>query len=66
MPTNCLGELFTVNLFGESHGECVGALVSGCPSNLVLDVEEIQKELDRRKPGQSSNNTKKRRRHSSY
>jgi chorismate synthase len=53
MPTNCLGDCFTVNLFGESHGECVGALVSGCPSGLPLEIEEIQKELDRRKPGQS-------------
>jgi chorismate synthase len=54
MPTNCLGEVFTVNLFGESHGRCVGALVSGCPSNLKLSVEELQREMDRRKPGQSS------------
>lgn len=53
MPTNCLGELFTVSLFGESHGKCIGSLVSGCPSNLELNVEEIQKELNKRRPGQS-------------
>jgi chorismate synthase len=59
MPTNCLGELFTVNLFGESHGECVGALVNGCPPRLKISPNYIQKELDKRKPGQSSVTTQR-------
>src|SRR3989338_4475244 len=59
MPTNCLGELFTVSLFGESHGKCVGSLVSGCPARLELAAEDIQKELDRRKPGQSNVTTQR-------
>jgi len=53
MPTNCLGESFTINLFGESHGSVVGALVSGCPAGVEIKIEEIQAEMDRRKPGQS-------------
>jgi len=53
MPTNCLGENFTINLFGESHGNIVGVLVSGCPAGLEININDIQAELDRRKPGQS-------------
>jgi len=53
MPANCLGESFIINLFGESHGTCMGALVSGCPSGLEIKIEDIQAEMNRRKPGQS-------------
>ncbi len=49
---NSIGKEFTVTSFGESHGKCVGAVVDGCPAGLRLSEEEIQKELDRRKPGQ--------------
>jgi chorismate synthase len=52
MP-NSFGKLFTVSTWGESHGPAVGVVVDGCPPNLPLTVEEIQAELDRRRPGQS-------------
>ncbi|MCX5949520.1 MAG: chorismate synthase [Cyanobacteria bacterium] len=47
------GELFRISTFGESHGGGVGVIVDGCPPRLALDLEAIQAELDRRKPGQS-------------
>jgi chorismate synthase len=49
--TNTIGKLFTVMVFGESHGRCVGAVVDGCPAGLPLSVDDIQKEMDRRRPG---------------
>ena len=50
---NSLGKLFTVTSFGESHGHCVGVIIDGCPAGLVITEDDIQKELDRRKPGVS-------------
>jgi chorismate synthase len=50
---NTFGHLFRVTTFGESHGGGVGVVVDGCPPRLDLKVEEIQAELDRRRPGQS-------------
>ena len=47
------GKVFQITTFGESHGGGVGVVVDGCPPRLALDVEEIQAELDRRRPGQS-------------
>jgi chorismate synthase len=47
------GQLFRIHTFGESHGGGVGVIVDGCPPRLALDLEAIQAELDRRKPGQS-------------
>ena len=47
------GHLFRISTFGESHGGGVGVIVDGCPPRLLLDLEAIQAELDRRKPGQS-------------
>lgn len=47
---NSLGKLFTVTCFGESHGRCVGVVIDGCPAGLPISEEEVQKELDRRKP----------------
>ncbi len=47
------GTLFRISTFGESHGGGVGVVVDGCPSKLQLDIEQIQFELDRRRPGQS-------------
>ncbi len=52
MP-NRFGKLFTITTWGESHGPAVGVVVDGCPPRLPLAVEEIQAELDRRRPGQS-------------
>ncbi len=47
------GELFRISTFGESHGGGVGVIIDGCPPRLPLDLEGIQAELDRRRPGQS-------------
>ncbi|MBI5380512.1 MAG: chorismate synthase [Opitutae bacterium] len=52
MP-NSFGKLFTVTTWGESHGPAIGVVIDGCPPRLPLTVEEIQAELDRRRPGQS-------------
>jgi len=53
MNGNELGRLFRVTTYGESHGPGMGVTVSGCPAGLELTEEDIQRELDRRKPGQS-------------
>ena len=50
---NSFGRVFRISTFGESHGTGVGVIVDGCPPRLPLTTEDIQKELDRRKPGQS-------------
>ena len=47
------GSLFRISTFGESHGGGVGVIVDGCPPQLQLDLNAVQAELDRRKPGQS-------------
>ena len=47
------GHLFRITTFGESHGGGVGVVIDGCPAGVELDIEEVQKELTRRKPGQS-------------
>jgi len=53
MNGNRFGRLFQVTTFGESHGEAMGVTVSGCPAGLELSEEDVQRDLDRRKPGQS-------------
>lgn len=53
MAGNSFGNLFRITTFGESHGGAVGVVVDGCPPGIAITEEEIQKELDRRKPGQS-------------
>lgn len=50
---NCIGNIFRLTTFGESHGEAIGGIIEGCPAGIVLDLDEIQRELDRRRPGQS-------------
>lgn len=50
---NTFGHLFRITTFGESHGGGVGVVIDGCPPRLEISAEEIQKELDRRRPGQS-------------
>ena len=54
MPGNTFGQTFRVTTFGESHGGAVGAVVDGCPPDLEMTEEEIQRDLDRRRPGQSA------------
>lgn len=53
MSGNSIGKLFSVTSFGESHGPAIGCIVDGCPPGLPLTTEDIQQELDRRKPGTS-------------
>ena len=60
MSGNTLGKLFTVTSFGESHGLALGAIVDGCPPGLELTEEDLQADLDRRKPGQSRFTTQRR------
>lgn len=54
MPGNIFGTLFRVATFGESHGPAIGCIIDGCPAGLELDLNFIQQELDRRRPGQSA------------
>ena len=51
--SSSFGKIFRVSTFGESHGGAVGVILDGCPPKLKIDVKLIQKELDRRRPGQS-------------
>ncbi len=53
MSHNSFGQLFRFTTFGESHGPAIGCVVDGCPPGLPLTVEDIQRDLDRRRPGQS-------------
>jgi chorismate synthase len=54
MAGNTFGTLFKLTTFGESHGVAIGGVLDGCPSGIEIDLEAIQKEMDRRKPGQSA------------
>lgn len=54
MAGNSFGKLFTLTTYGESHGPALGGVIDGCPSGIILDLDAIQNDLDRRKPGQSS------------
>ncbi|MBI4814118.1 MAG: chorismate synthase, partial [Methanobacterium sp.] len=53
MAGNTTGEFFAVTTFGSSHGRALGAVIDGCPAGLELSVEDIQSELNRRRPGTS-------------
>ena len=53
MGGSSFGQALRVVTFGESHGPAVGAVIDGCPPRLILDVEDVQRDLDRRRPGQS-------------
>ena len=59
MMSNSFGKLFRITTFGESHGLAIGGIIDGCPSGIDVDLEAIQKELDRRKPGQSKITTQR-------
>lgn len=60
MSGNSIGKLFTVTTFGESHGPALGCIIDGCPPGLPLSEEDLQRDLDRRKPGQSRHVTQRR------
>lgn len=59
MPGNSFGEIFRITTFGESHGKAIGVIIDGCPAGLDIDLNALQHELDRRKPGQSSITTQR-------
>ncbi|MDD4923194.1 MAG: chorismate synthase, partial [Bacteroidales bacterium] len=52
--SNTFGKIFNLTSFGESHGRGIGGIIDGCPAGIELDLSFIQKELNRRKPGQSN------------
>lgn len=60
MSGNTFGKLFTLTTFGESHGPALGGVVDGCPPGLELSADDLQTDLDRRKPGQSKYTTQRR------
>lgn len=53
MPGNTFGKIFRITTFGESHGVALGVIIDGCPPGIVLDLEFMRNEMQRRKPGQS-------------
>ncbi len=53
MAGNTLGTVFKLTTFGESHGNAIGGIIDGCPAGIAIDFDQIQKEMQRRKPGQS-------------
>ena len=60
MSGNSIGKLFTVTSFGESHGKAIGCIIDGCPPGLSLSNEDLQIELERRRPGKSRHTTQRR------
>lgn len=54
MPGNSFGKMFKLTTFGESHGAAIGGVIDGCPAGLEIDVESVQIDLNRRRPGQSA------------
>jgi len=54
MSGNIYGTLFRLATYGESHGPAIGGVIDGCPAGITLDFEAIQRDLNRRKPGQSA------------
>ena len=60
MSGNTFGKNFTITSFGESHGLALGCIVDGCPPGLALDETDIQRDLERRKPGKTRHTTQRR------
>ncbi len=60
MSGNTFGKSFTLTSFGESHGPAIGCVVDGCPPGVQIDVTDLQRELDRRRPGKSRHTTQRR------
>jgi chorismate synthase len=54
MAGNSFGNLFTITTWGESHGDAIGCVIDGCPAGMKIDIKEIQAEMARRSPGQST------------
>ncbi len=52
--SNRIGKILTLTTFGESHGKAIGGIIDGCPAGIAINIEKVQEELNRRKPGQSS------------
>ncbi len=59
MASNSFGQIFKITTFGESHGPAIGVVIDGCPAGLEVSEAEIQRELDRRRPGQSTITTQR-------
>tara|TARA_B100002051_G_scaffold77383_1_gene74005 strand:- start:1467 stop:2534 length:1068 start_codon:yes stop_codon:yes gene_type:complete len=57
--SNSFGKIFKISTYGESHGKAIGVIIDGCPSGIKIEELDIQKELDRRKPGQSKITTRR-------
>ena len=51
---NSFGQIFRLTTFGESHGVAVGGVIDGMPAGIKIDLQKVQSELDRRRPGQSA------------
>ncbi len=60
MPGNSFGQIFRITTFGESHGKGLGVVIDGCPAGLEIDLDQIQYQMDRRRPGQSKIVTQRR------
>lgn len=54
MAGNSFGKIFKITTYGESHGTALGGVIDGCPAGVSINLEEVQKDLNRRKPGQSA------------
>ncbi len=54
MAGNSFGKLFKLTTFGESHGTSIGGIIDGCPAGIKIDLDKVQEDLDKRKPGQSA------------
>jgi chorismate synthase len=59
MSFNTFGKIFKFTTWGESHGPAIGCVIDGCPPNIAISENEIQKDMDRRKPGQSKFTTQR-------
>ena len=57
--SNSFGKIFKISTYGESHGKAIGVIIDGCPSGIKIEETDIQKELDRRRPGQSKITTQR-------
>ena len=60
MGGNSFGKLFSVTSFGESHGAAIGCVVDGCPPGMALSEDDLQPDLERRRPGKTRHTTQRR------